>query len=103
MNAAHSHITSFTTTLKDIPSDATAGSGGNYQVNDNEGDIFRRGDWNWNGISPLDGCQATQCITPFPAVLKDNGYFTVHAGKSHWATMPVVLSTGQPVLFPDEL
>lgn len=85
MNAAHSHITSFTTTLKDIPSDATVGSGGNYQVNDNEGDIFRRGDWNWNGISPLDGCQATQCITPFPAVLKDNGYFTVHAGKSHWA------------------
>ncbi|MGM9739960.1 MAG: sulfatase-like hydrolase/transferase [Candidatus Cryptobacteroides sp.] len=85
MNAAHSHITSFTTTLKDTPSDATAGSGGNYEVNDNEGDEFMRGDWNWNGISPGEGCRATQCITPFPAVLKENGYFTVHAGKSHWA------------------
>ncbi|MGM9738076.1 MAG: sulfatase-like hydrolase/transferase [Candidatus Cryptobacteroides sp.] len=85
MNAAHSHITSFTTTVKDTPSDASAGTGGNYEARENEEDIFRRGDWNWNGVSPEAGCSAAQYITPYPAILAENGYFTVHAGKSHWA------------------
>lgn len=85
MNAAHSHVTSFTATVKDTPSDASAGTGGDYQIRENEEDIFRRGEWNWNGISPVEGCPATRFITPYPAVLAENGYFTVHAGKSHWA------------------
>lgn len=94
MNAAHNHVTSFTATIRDTPSDASAGTGGEYQIRENDEDIFRRGDWNWNGISPVEECPATRFITPYPAVFAENSYFTVHAGKSHWAPSGTPGSSG---------
>jgi arylsulfatase A-like enzyme len=41
--------------------------------------------WNYNGLSPVPGVQHTCYATPFPQLLKDAGYFTIHVGKAHWA------------------
>ena len=43
--------------------------------------------WNFNGLSPVAGINNTVCATPFPQLLKDAGYFTIHAGKAHWGPM----------------
>ncbi|MDY3938703.1 MAG: sulfatase-like hydrolase/transferase [Spirochaetia bacterium] len=44
--------------------------------------------WNYNGISPDLGSDATQDniyeSTCFPEVLRQNGYRTIHLGKAHW-------------------
>ena len=45
--------------------------------------------WHYNGIQP-EGAKAYDLvnatpITPFPQILKDNGYFTIHCGKAHFA------------------
>lgn len=39
--------------------------------------------WNVNGVSPLPGDSLAAYATPLPQVLRDAGYFTIHAGKSH--------------------
>lgn len=46
-------------------------------------------DWNYNGIQPADANahdskNATR-ITSLPQVLHDNGYYTIHCGKAHFA------------------
>lgn len=43
--------------------------------------------WNINGLSPVPGIEKTAYATPFPALLKAAGYFTIHVGKAHWASM----------------
>ena len=44
---------------------------------------FEFPDWNYNGLSTLDSVSNSIYATPLPQVLKDNGYFTIHAGKAH--------------------
>jgi arylsulfatase A-like enzyme len=44
-------------------------------------------DWNINGLSPVPGIEKTYYATPFPALLKEAGYYTIHVGKAHWASM----------------
>lgn len=84
MHAVHEHITSFTAPLPDIPTDG-AGGGKLATIYDNEEDPFIRGEWNWNGISPVEGVRQTQYATPMVQLLRDAGYYTVHVGKAHWA------------------
>lgn len=90
MHAVHEHITSFTAPLPDIPTDG-AGGGKLATIYDNEEDTFIRGEWNWNGISPVEGVRQTQYATPMVQLLRDAGYYTVHVGKAHWA------ASGTPV------
>ena len=91
MNAAHIKITNFTSLEKDKPSDAIGGAPGS--VNPNLSDEFANPEWNHNGICPVAcrpdsaryGLNHTAYITPMVQLLADAGYFTVHAGKAHWA------------------
>ena len=40
--------------------------------------------WNVNGLSPRAGVERTVHAVALPAVLKDAGYRTIHAGKAHF-------------------
>ncbi len=43
--------------------------------------------WNMNGLSPWPNIPGTVHATPFPQLLKDSGYFTIHVGKAHFGPM----------------
>lgn len=73
MNAAHHGITNWTSPIKNDNTDA-----GDEKITDAA--------WNMNGLSPVPGIEKTAYATPFPAILKDAGYFTIHVGKAHWAS-----------------
>lgn len=73
LNPAHSGITNWTNTEKDKNTDAAD-------------DQFEPANWNYNGLSPSPGIEKTTFATPFPQLLKDAGYFTIHVGKAHWAS-----------------
>jgi len=40
--------------------------------------------WNYNGISPVDGTDHTFTRTSFVEILHEHGYFTIHCGKAHF-------------------
>ncbi|MCR5002971.1 MAG: sulfatase [Bacteroidales bacterium] len=86
MSPVHSHITNWTSMAKDEPSDAVGGANGAAVYGEKDDDVFRRPDWNFNGISPVDGINDTQYATPMVQLLRDNGYYTIHVGKAHWAS-----------------
>ena len=44
---------------------------------------FEFPNWNYNGLSTSDSISNTIYATPLPQILKDNGYYTIHAGKAH--------------------
>ena len=48
---------------------------------------FKPTSWKMNGLSPIPGIENTVYATPLPQLLKDAGYFTIHAGKAHWGSM----------------
>ena len=74
MNAAHHGITNWTSPIKDNNSD-------------NKDAQMESAQWMLNGLSPVPGIANTEYATPFPKLLKDAGYFTIHVGKAHWASM----------------
>jgi len=41
--------------------------------------------WNYNGISPVPGVNNTFYAKTFVQILHDNGYYTIHCGKAHFA------------------
>lgn len=85
-NAAHTRITNWTSAMRDMPSDAAGGAIASVTgVADIKGEL-QRPDWNINGMSPVDGVENTCYATPFPKILQENGYFTIHVGKAHWAS-----------------
>ncbi|KAB7529057.1 sulfatase-like hydrolase/transferase [Flagellimonas olearia] len=44
--------------------------------------------WNTNGINPQNNKDSLAVYaTPFPQILKDAGYFTVHTGKAHFGAI----------------
>ena len=48
-------------------------------------------EWSVNGVNPAipgseDNIENSFYGTVYPRILKDNGYFTIHVGKAHWAT-----------------
>lgn len=73
MNSAHARITNWTSPANNNPTD-------------NADEQFAAPEWNYNGMSPVAGIPHTQYATPFPQLLKDAGYFTVHVGKAHWGS-----------------
>ena len=88
VNAAHSHITNWTSTMRDTPSDATGGAVAMMQSGANHDNTTRfvRPEWNINGMSPTEGVENTLYATPLPQLLKEAGYYTIHVGKAHWAS-----------------
>jgi arylsulfatase A-like enzyme len=40
-------------------------------------------EWNVGGVSNHPGTPRTVYATPFPSILRDHGYFTIHCGKAH--------------------
>jgi len=79
MNAAHTRITNYTSVNKDWNPDATD------TPSEKLDDTVERTDWNINGITPHGGLDRAVHVTPYPQILKDNGYYTIHVGKGHWA------------------
>ena len=88
VNAAHSRITNWTSTTKDTPSDATGGAVAMAQsgISRDFGSRFVRPEWNINGMSPVEGVESTLYATPLPRLLREQGYYTIHVGKAHWAS-----------------
>jgi arylsulfatase A-like enzyme len=84
MNATNHGVTNWTSSQKN-------------ENTDNDDDQFMGSKWNYNGVSPLNGIEHTAFATPFPQLLKEAGYFTVHVGKAHWA------SAGTPGVNPYNL
>lgn len=91
MNAAHSRITDFTTAVPGVPSDAS------HEPEALANDVLIHPDWNWNGISPTPNVPQTIQVTPMTQILKDDGYYTIHVGKGHWA------AAGTPAASPYNL
>ena len=81
MNAAHTRITNYLAMVKDKNTDAS------NTPSEKLDDTVERTDWNVNGIQPDGMSDIGHCVhvTPYPQILKNNGYYTIHTGKSHWA------------------
>ncbi len=73
MNAARHRVTNWTL-RKNASNDATD-------------DVLDYPLWNVNGLSPVPGIERTVYATPLPAILRDNGYYTIHCGKAHWGAI----------------
>jgi arylsulfatase A-like enzyme len=74
MNAAHHGITNWTS-----PS-----------INNNTDfpdEQFAAAPWIINGLSPKASIPNTVYASPLPQILKESGYYTIHVGKAHWASM----------------
>ena len=74
INASHSGITNWTSPQK------------NNNTDDMDAQMLPAA-WNMNGLSPIPGIEKTMYATTFPSLLKKAGYFTIHVGKAHWASM----------------
>lgn len=72
MNVAHHQVTNWTSPVRNNNTDA-------------KDEQFEPANWKINGLSPVDYPRTVKA-TPFPQLLKDAGYFTVHAGKAHWGS-----------------
>ena len=69
-NNARHRVTNWTM-LKDTPTDLNS-------------EIVNLPQWNYNGISPVDGTDNTFTGTSFVKILHDHEYFTIHCGKAHF-------------------
>ncbi len=72
MNAAHHGVTNWTSPWKNNSTDVPDAQ-------------FGPANWKYNGLSPNPYPNTVQA-TPFPQLLKDAGYFTIHVGKAHWGS-----------------
>ncbi|SOE21536.1 Arylsulfatase A [Spirosomataceae bacterium TFI 002] len=52
-------------------------------------DIFNFVPWNKSGVSPIPDIENTVYAKPLPAILKENGYYTIHVGKAHFGAMGI--------------
>ncbi len=69
-NNARHRVTNWTM-LKDTPTDLNS-------------EIVNLPQWNYNGISPVDGTDNTFTGTSFVKILHEHDYFTIHCGKAHF-------------------
>ncbi|MBQ9137114.1 MAG: sulfatase [Alistipes sp.] len=83
MNSARSRHTNYGAKFLDTPTD------GGDKLEVLKDDVLVPTDWNYNGIDPTGTVPHAAHCTPFPQILKDNGYYTIHVGKGHWAPMGV--------------
>ena len=79
-NSALSRHTLYGAKYKDMPNDG----GGKIEVLANDV-LVPIADWNYNGVDPTGVTNNAVHVTPFPQLLKDDGYYTIHVGKAHWA------------------
>jgi arylsulfatase A-like enzyme len=77
MNAASHRVTNWTNYLENQPTDQPY-----------PGIKFPA--WNYNGLSPVPDTPHTVYATPIAQILKENGYYTIHVGKSHMAPYPTL-------------
>lgn len=75
MNAARHRVTNWTSFNQNIPSDEKYPG-------------IRLPEWNYNGLSPVQGIPHTVTATTLAGLLQQNGYYTIHAGKAHFAATP---------------
>jgi arylsulfatase A-like enzyme len=74
MNSSRTHVTNWTSPNKNDDAD--------------EKDTqFEPLNWNMNGLSDNATMERTVNATTFPQILKKAGYYTIHVGKAHWASM----------------
>lgn len=73
MNVIHHGVTNWTSPSKN-------------NNTDKPDEQFSAVNWNYNGMSPVPGIEKTVYATPFPKLLKEAGYYTVHVGKAHWGS-----------------
>jgi arylsulfatase A-like enzyme len=73
MNAARHRVTNWTLE-RDKPVDGKS-------------DILTYPEWNVNGVQPVDTIPHSVYATMLPALLRDNGYFTIHCGKAHYGAI----------------
>jgi len=50
-------------------------------------DLLEMPVWNMNGLQPTDTIEHSVYATTLPQLLRENGYYTIHAGKAHWGAM----------------
>ncbi|ARS39214.1 sulfatase [Sphingobacteriaceae bacterium GW460-11-11-14-LB5] len=74
MNATRTHVTNWTSPQKNT----------NSEEKDEQ---FSPLNWNINGFSPDSDIEKSVKATPFPKLLRDAGYYTIHVGKAHWGSM----------------
>lgn len=56
------------------------------ETSDSPDTILSSVPWNKNGLSPIKGVPGTIYSTALPQILKNNGYYTIHCGKAHFAS-----------------
>jgi len=85
MNVARHGVTNWTNVNINTPTDF-------------KDSLLQPAPWNFNGLTPerhyTDALQHTVVATPLPQILNEAGYYTIHAGKAHFA------STGMPGASP---
>jgi arylsulfatase A-like enzyme len=85
MNVARHGVTNWTNVNSNTPTDF-------------KDSLLQPASWNYNGLTPelhyTSALQHTVVATPLPQILKEAGYYTIHAGKAHFA------STGMPGASP---
>ena len=85
MNVARHGVTNWTNVNINTPTDF-------------KDSLLEPANWNYNGLTPernyTNELQHTVVATPLPQILKEAGYYTINAGKAHFA------STGMPGASP---
>ena len=85
MNVARHGVTNWTNVNINTPTDF-------------KDSVLKPANWNYNGLTPelyrSEGHNHTVVATPLPQILKEVGYYTIHAGKAHFAP------TGMPGASP---
>ena len=76
MNVARHGVTNWTNVNSNTPTDF-------------KDSILKPANWNYNGLTPelyySDALSHTIVATPLPQILNEAGYYTIHAGKAHFA------------------
>nr|WP_294898034.1 sulfatase [uncultured Pedobacter sp.] len=75
MNAARHRVTNWTSFFENQPTDSKYPN-------------IKLPSWNYNGLSPVADVPNTVHATSMAEILKENGYFTIHVGKAHFASYP---------------
>lgn len=81
MNAARHRVTNWTLQYN--------------QKTDAGSSVIRLPEWSYNGIQPAEvaterDLRNATAITSFPKILQQNGYYTIHCGKAHFAAQTTV-------------
>jgi arylsulfatase A-like enzyme len=86
MNVARHGVTNWTNVNSNTPTDF-------------KDSVLKPANWNYNGLTPegysSENLNHTVVATPLPQILKASGYYTIHAGKAHFA--PTGLPGASPI------